>query len=138
MFLRKFTVLIILLIGGLIIITTVYAADSVTAPSLNSSYGVVDTATRALLPRELYETPTPKPIQVGVQKSFFDLGTLKSLICWLNSDFCPKNLDLSSGKTQDFVDKSTVLIQSQRPLEIQPNHLQQDIRLQDNAEKGAL
>lgn len=125
--------------------TPIFAAeDSVTAPSLNSSYGVVDTTTRALLPPELYITSTPipgapvitpPPIQIGVERSFID--NIKGLFCWLNSTFCSKDVNLYSDKTQDFVDKSAVLIQSERPKEVQPDHLQQDPRLQDNTEAKA-
>lgn len=142
MFLRKFTVLITLLIGGLIIITTVYADDSVTAPSLNSSYSVVDTATRALLPRELYETPTPlpgsppapspTPVKVGVAENAFEKFkcTISWLISWTGKNFCPKELDLA-GQTTNFSNKSGVLINSERPREIQPSPQQKDDRLED-------
>lgn len=117
------------------------SSNDVTAPSLNDDFRVVDASNKALLPPELYltpsptpggpPTPTPSPVQVGVSNSFIEnILKLTCSIPLINS-FCPKNVNLATEQTTIFANQSANLTNAEKPTELQITPAKKDDRLED-------
>lgn len=113
--------------------------DAVIAPSLDSTYQKAKTLEKALIP-SFAPTPSPSPNasiepgQIGVSKSFLSgIGLdIRAFLCsLLGGNFCKRPVVLANDKNQDFADTASVLINSQRPPEIQPTPASKDANLAD-------
>lgn len=115
----------------------------VIAPSLDDDFRVVDASNKALLPPELYLTPSPTPggpptptstpIQVGVEQNFL-LAWFQQLGClipWGGTLFCKMNVNFNLNQTEVFANQSANLTNAEKPTELQITPAEKDDRLED-------
>lgn len=113
--------LIILVFSFIVFLSSQPAlAESVNAPSLKTDNLIIQVETKAHLPQTLYQTPSdPNLPQIGVAKSFISQFFSKNILCNIIGLFCPEELNLAGGKTNQFVNLSNLMVQSEKPIELQ-------------------